>query len=84
MAFAPNSFNLIGYFTHKETGAVFDYNMKPDWIVEGMPHAIFMSDGTKRTAVVKKTVAYVAVDENEYGNPILERWPIKRHIIYGA
>jgi hypothetical protein len=41
-----------------------------------------MSDGTKRTATVKKTVAYVAVDEDEFGNPVVEKWQIKRHVVY--
>jgi len=27
-------------------------------------------------AIVRKTVAYVAVDEDAYGNPVLERWRI--------
>lgn len=84
MAFAPNSYGIIGYFTHKDTGAVFEYDKKPNWVVEGMPFGIYMSDGTKRTAIVKKTVAYVAVDEDEYGNPVIEKWALKRHVKYAT
>jgi hypothetical protein len=82
MAFAPNSYGIIGYFTHKETGVIFEYDKKPDWKVDGMLFGIYMSDGTKRTAIIKKTVAYVAIDEDEYGNPVLEKLALKRHVLY--
>jgi hypothetical protein len=35
---------------------------------------------------VKKTVAYVAVDEDEFGLPVLEKWQLKKnksYAIYG-
>jgi hypothetical protein len=31
---------------------------------------------------VKKTVAYVCVDEDEFGLPVVEKWHIKRHRQY--
>lgn len=40
-----------------------------------------MLDGY-RCAIVRKTVAYVAVDQDEYGNPILERWTITKRRIF--
>jgi hypothetical protein len=43
---------------------------------------IFMSDGTYRYAAILKTVAYVVVDENEYGCPVIEKWQIKQHKVY--
>lgn len=46
------------------------------------PHVVFMSDGTTRFASVKKTVAHVVVDEDDAGQPIAERWAIKRHRQY--
>ena len=36
----------------------------------GYTHEIFMSDGSRRYARILKTVAYVAIDEDEFGNPI--------------
>jgi len=35
-----------------------------------------------RYALVKKTVAYVCVDEDDYGQPVVEKWHIKRHREY--
>lgn len=72
---------VLGWFQNKETGAWFSYDDKPLWIVENGPHALFMSDGSKRTARVLKTVAYVAVDEDEYGLPVWEKWAIKKHTV---
>jgi hypothetical protein len=40
-------------------------------------HAIDVGDGV-RYGTVRKTVAYIAVDEDEYGNPVLERWSITK------
>jgi hypothetical protein len=31
---------------------------------------------------VKKTVAYIVVDEDEFGLPVIEKWNIKRHRNY--
>jgi hypothetical protein len=35
-----------------------------------------------RYGIVKKTVAYVSVDEDEFGLPVIEKWNIKRHRTY--
>jgi hypothetical protein len=29
-----------------------------------------------------KTVAYIVVDENDYGEAVVEKWDIKKHRMY--
>ena len=74
-----------GCFDNSETGAVFEYATRApsngDWAAD-CPHIVFMSDGSPRYATVKKTVAYIVVDEADNGHPVAERWPIKRHRQY--
>ena len=33
-------------------------------------------------AKVLKTVAYILLDEDEYGEPVIEKWKIKKHNVY--
>lgn len=49
------------------------------WAVEnGFEFEIFFeTTQTKRFANIKKTVAYVCVDEDENGKPILDKWLCK-------
>jgi len=35
-----------------------------------------------RYGKVLKTVAYIAIDEDEYGNPVVEKWDIKKYRKY--
>jgi hypothetical protein len=42
------------------------------------PHKLLTNDGF-RYARVLKTVAYIAVDEDAYGQPIVEKWDIYSH-----
>jgi len=44
-------------------------------------HKIDVSDGY-RCGIVRKGVAYVAVGENDYGFPILERWSITKRNVF--
>ena len=82
MAYGPSNIPTIGSFRHRETDVFFEYadrnEVEPGWL-EGHPYVIFMSDGTYRQAGILKTVAYVVVDEDEYGNPVTEKWQIKQH-----
>ena len=43
------------------------------------PHRILMSGGEVRYATVLKTVAHVCVGEDDCGNPVIEKWQIKKH-----
>lgn len=84
MAWAPNynDYKVVGCFRNSETDAFFEYDKDPAWKPEDGLFGIFMSDGTKRSAKILKTVAYVAVDEDAYGNPVWEKWKIKNHKMY--
>lgn len=75
---APASVDLkdvLGIFRNKETGVYFEYRETSDpWAISsGFKHEIFVLDGV-RFANVKKTVVYVCVDEDENGNPVVEKW----------
>ena len=91
MAFAPNEIintnTIIGCFRHKKTNVLFEYSKEEhnEWATShGATHSIYVNDifCSTRAAIVKKTVVYVLVDEDEYGNPVWEKWPIKAHNVY--
>ena len=73
----------IGSFVESEYGHRHYYGpCASAWGIEnGLPHEIDTIDGP-RCARILKTVAYVAVDEDEYGKPVLEKWTIKGHWVY--
>ena len=82
---------LLGSFNEADYGSLFEYAVRPD---EGLdfapdcPHIIYFTalrpgiDQGYRFAKVLKTVAYVCVDEDEDGQPIYEKWHLKRHHNY--
>ena len=87
MSYAPIGINqkkIAGCFKHKETGAVFEFTDSPwdhglcgSWAhAQGATHTIFVLNGGTRAAKVKKTVAYIAVDEFD-NKAVWEKWPIK-------
>ena len=73
----------IGEFQEVDHGQYFTYKATNDqWAIDnGYKHEIDVLDGV-RYADVKRTVAYVVVDENEVGMPVVEKWFIKRHNVY--
>ena len=81
----------IGAFVEKDAGNTFEYSLNDDPIsmCEDFPHKVWVGGegvcGMRgyRYAIVKKTVAYVCVDEDEFGLPVLEKWYIKNHRQYG-
>ena len=95
-----NAPRCIGNFVHAETGAFFEYGDVNNGgpfsgydISIGASHIVYVGPWSKpwegiergtRAAIVKKTVAYIAVDEDEYGRPVWEKWPIKKHNVYPA
>lgn len=94
MAFAPNSTyfdcgdgSIIGSFVEKDFGNLFEFSLDNDWTYEHYPHKVWVAapvegiDSGFRYAIVKKTVVYILVDEDENG-PVLERWYIKDHRLY--
>ena len=85
---------LIGEFIEKSGGKKFEYQMLAQ-LDEQMfnynngnyPHAVWVSsnpvnDCGYRAARVLKTVVYVVVDEDESGNPVVEKWSISNHTVY--
>ena len=79
----------IGCFCEREAGNSFEYSLNTDSAVfcEDFPHIIWVGDSIGspyRYGIVKKTVAYVAVDEDEFGLPVLERWDLSKNTTYSG
>jgi hypothetical protein len=91
MAYYTYTKDPIGVFVERDTGNHFEYspNTCPDFDGElnHYPHIVWVGGegvcGMRgyRYANVKKTVAYVIVDEDE-GGPVLERWFLKKNTEY--
>jgi hypothetical protein len=97
MSFAPSSTyfkvgdgSIIGMFIEKEVGNLFEYSKNDDplFVNEGFPHKIWVTtarDGIDhgfRYGLVKKTVAYIVTDEDEFGLPVVEKWVLKNNVEY--
>jgi len=69
---------LMGEFK-LSTGAWFNYSARPaddrNGVWPEFPHRVFTCDGD-RAALVKKTVAYVVIDETADGAPVVEKWAL--------
>jgi len=88
----------IGCFTEKEYGNYFEYSDMCEenggyTYYEGAdnawnyPHMVWVGGvhGAKwRQAIVKKTVAYVVVDEDDNCMPVVEKWKLKKNDVYIA
>lgn len=71
----------LGCFQHTETKCQFEYRKTlNEWaMAHNLPHEIAVNDPVGygwRFGRVLKTVAYVAVDEQDDG-PLMEKWPIR-------
>ena len=70
----------VGQFQEKTHGHHFDYRaaLCSPFGAE-FPHEVYVGSTTGQTryANVKKTVAYIVVDEDAFGNPVTEKWQIK-------
>jgi len=83
----------IGNFVHKN-GNNFEYSLNEEQddysksLVEDYPHKVWVGslqiggDSGWRYANVKKTVAYIVTDEDEWGGPVVERWFLKKNDKY--
>jgi hypothetical protein len=85
--------DLAGCFNEKEYGKPFEYKKNPDTVLYPdlrtgrntvYPHLVFVGPrgDQVRMALVKKTVAYVVVDEVDGNRSIIEKWGIKNHRFY--
>ena len=87
MAYWTHTKDPIGVFVEKEVGNYFEYSLndqRANWC--DFPHKIWVgglvNDQGYRYGTVKKTVAYVAVDEDEFGLPVIEKWDLKKNRSY--
>ena len=83
MGYYTDTKDPIGVFTEKSAGNVFEYSINDDSIMEEWPHKVWVgggqiNDSGYRYAWVKKTVAYVVVDENDWGEAVVEQWYLKK------
>ena len=82
LATMENWETVIGSFVEKSAGMTHEYSLIGDdgllWMGEEYPHKLWTLDGY-RYARVLKTVAYIVVNEDEYGLPVVEKWNIKQH-----
>ena len=88
--------SIIGSFESKETGKFFEYSeaKEEDWVAYAdyglkseYVHRVWVTTPWKmdrgfRMAKVLKTVAYILLDEDDYGEPVIEKWKIKKHNVY--
>jgi hypothetical protein len=98
MAFGPRNIpdTFVGMFTEKDCGNYFEYSMADDFVLypdmktgrnTEYPHKVWVCEPWKhdqgwRRALVKKTVAYIVVDEADDGSAVIEKWYIKDHNEY--
>jgi hypothetical protein len=70
--------SVVGQFQEKEYGKYFEYrNTTNPWALKhNLQHEVFVLDGV-RFGNILSTVAYVCTDEDEEGNPVLDKWSIK-------
>lgn len=90
-----NDGSILGCFVEKEFGLTFEFTTNLE-VAEGdkfvsadeFPHKVWINDFEKaggwpfRYARILKTCAYVVVDEDADGNPVIEKWDIKGHRLY--
>ena len=90
MAFWTHTVAPVGRFVEKEVGNYFEYSLNDDDFdfCKEFAHKVWVgglvNDQGYRYANVKKTVAYVCVDEDEYGQPVVEKWDIKQNVEYAV
>ena len=88
MALAPMSVEpVLGEFVEKEVGNYFHWSENNHCFLDfhkDFPHIVWVGGlGQQyRYAKVLKTVAYICVDEDECGLPVVEKWEIKNRKEY--
>lgn len=84
MAFFQDQGKVHGVFQEREYKNWFEYRETDNWWAQqqGLKYEVAVCSLAKRQvryANVLKTVAYIAVDEDENGNAVLEKWQIANH-----
>ena len=74
-----------GEFKEASAGQWFHYRPTANgWaLAHGLTHEIETTGGL-RFATVKKTVCEIATDEDEFGDPVCEKWHLAKHHTYTA
>ena len=91
MAFAPTHTcfaptgdgSARGSFRHADTKVHFDFSAATEAEQAFGPEfdmKVWVRDEEFRFAKVMKTVAHVVVDEDEHGNPVVEKWQTRGHV----
>ena len=89
LATMENYQTLVGQFKEKSAGKTHEYSLVEDkdkfrewggdWFM--YRHKLWTMDGY-RYALIKKTVAYIVVDEDDAGLPVIEKWDISNHKVW--
>ena len=76
--------NFFEYSEAKEEdwGTYADYGLRNEYVHRVWVTSPWKMDRGFRMAKVLKTVAYILLDEDEYGEPVIEKWKIKKHNVY--
>ena len=86
LATTENWGTVIGSFVEKSAGKTHEYSLIGEesgamGLRSRHPHKRWALDGFRHARILK-TVAYIIVDEDEYGLPVEEKWYIKQHKIW--
>ena len=94
MAYYTYTKDPIGAFIEKSAGKTFEQSINDEpldsHLGEDFPHKIWVGGKDVcgmtgwRFANVRKTVAAIVVDEDEFGLPVVEKWYIKNHREYNV
>ena len=87
MAFAPYYLlgKVLGEFIEKDYGKYFDYAERDEdevlaWAGD-YPHKVYVG-GPVGGNGWRPAVAYVVVDEDDYGKPVVEKWFLKKNVVF--
>ena len=87
MSYWIHTKNPVGCFTEKDVGNYFEYSVNETGMFPDCPHIVWVggvaNDSGYRFANVKKTVAYIATDEDDNGL-VFEKWNLKKNNEYVA
>ena len=78
---------IQGCFTHKDHDSYFEFSTatpaESAWAGAEYNMKVWLLGGISwRLAKILKTVAYVVVDEDAHGMPVVERWATKKFLVY--
>lgn len=81
MAYWTHTKDPVGIFIEQSVGNYFEFSLNDVDTMGDWPHKVWVgglvNDQGFRFARVLKTVAYIVVDEDEMGQPVVEKWNIK-------